>query len=117
MPADEDVLTIWRRWRQYANQFRRARLDAFLQSGRQRSSNNQLPLESRRKSIPLGESGRQMTAMVFVPIPHGITVVITVEIVPVIVVFVAMVFVVSTAVSVAVIVGNPRRRREREKCH
>jgi len=86
--ANDDMGAIGRRRRQSSFEVRRAGLDALLQSGRERSATNELPLKTGGQLIPFGESGRQTGAMFFVPVVHLIPVVIAIGAVSIIAIFI-----------------------------
>ncbi len=105
--ANDDVGAIGRRRRQSSFEVRRAGLDALLQSGRERSATNELPLKAGGQLIPFGEPGRQTGAMFFVPVVHLIPVVIAIGAVSIIAI------VIMTA-SVSLAMPIPAALRERK---
>ena len=116
MSANKDMLAIRRRRRQLPFKIDGNSIHPSPQTGRQRAPKFQLPLQSRRQSIPLCETGRQVSAMALVPAMHNlvvsdiipmpmpmvliavVSVAVTVSIFIVIFVFVAM-FIVTAPVS------------------
>src|SRR5579884_2364156 len=95
--ANDHVHEI-RRWRRkHYFQLMRARLHPAAQAGRQGSVHNQLPLQSWRKTVALGESGRETVVMLVVPAADVAVVIDVVLVIPV------MVFL--TAAAIAVMIG------------
>jgi len=94
--ADDDVLAIRRRRREFANKFDRRRLDPLAQSRREGAAFNELPFESRRQLVSLGQAGRQMVLMIGVPRAKHFAVVIVVGII-LVVVAITMLFLVLSA--------------------
>jgi len=105
--ANDDVGAIGRRRRQSSFEVRRAGLDALLQSGRERSATNELPLKAGGQLIPFGESGRQTGAMFFVPVVHLIPVVIAIGAVSII-----AIVIMTVSVSVSLAMPVPATLRE-----
>jgi len=105
--ANDDVGAIGRRRRQSSFEVRRAGLDALLQSGRERSATNELPLKTGGQLIPFGESGRQTGAMFFVPVVHLIPVVIAIG-------AVSIIAIVIMTVSALLAMPIPAALRERK---
>jgi hypothetical protein len=105
--ANDDVGAIGRRRRQSSFEVRRAGLDALLQSGRERSATNELPLKTGGQLIPFGESGRQTSAMFFVPVVHLIPVVIAIG-------AVSIIAIVIMTVSALLAMPIPAALRERK---
>jgi hypothetical protein len=102
--TNHDVTAIGRRRREAAFQFFGARLNAFLQTGRQSAAANELLFETRRKLIAFGEPWRKMGLIFGIPAANGITVVVFV--VSVVLVVLVFVFIVAFAVPVAVVLGH-----------
>ncbi len=106
--ANDDVGAIGRRRRQSSFEVRRAGLDALLQSGRERSATNELPLKAGGQLIPFGESGRQTGAMFFVPVVHLIPVVIAIGAVSII----AIVIMTVSALKFPLVAKIPRAQAQ-----
>ncbi len=68
--TDDDMCAIRRRRGQLSCQFRRAGLNFLLQTRRERATTNELPFETGRQLISLGEPGRQIGAMFCIPVAH-----------------------------------------------
>jgi hypothetical protein len=78
--ADYDVRIIRRRRREHTLQIGRARLHPFLKPRGQRSVHHQLALQSRRKTIALGEAGRKIRVMIAVPAANLIAIMIVIAV-------------------------------------
>src|ERR1700686_5465206 len=72
--ADKDMLAIRRRRRQLPFKIDGNSINPSPQTGRQRAPKFQLPFQSRRQSIPLCETRRQVSPMALVPAMHNIVV-------------------------------------------
>jgi hypothetical protein len=120
VPADEEVGGTRGRRRQTHFQFSRARDHLFLQPWREGSAYAELPFQSRRQPIALGEPGREVIALLAIPSAHFVAVVVAVVVpVAITVLILAVVFRLTLAmtVSVAVLVGRQRRAAECEHRH
>jgi hypothetical protein len=91
VPANDDMRAIRRRRRQPPFQFFRTRLNALLQSWRERAAAHQLLFQSRRQAISFCKSWREITGMMIVPIAHSFAVAVLIEVFTLIVVAVFVV--------------------------
>src|SRR5215831_10463928 len=109
MAADQYMSTIRRRWWKLALQLIRAAVILLAQTRRKRTPPYQLPFQSRRQPVALGQSRRQVVLVIVVPIPAAkfvaIMIAIPVAILVTIVIVIAMMFAVSVAVPVSVSVS------------
>jgi hypothetical protein len=105
--ANDDVGAIGRRRRQLPFEFRREGLNFLLQAWRERPATNELPFQTGRQLISLRKSGRQIRAMLYVPVPHFFPVAIAVVGVSIIAIAItAMSAPVSMPISVALREGE-----------
>ncbi len=58
VPANHDMRAIWRWWRQALFEFFGARLEAFLETRRERAALHKLLFQSGRQFITLGPDGK-----------------------------------------------------------
>jgi hypothetical protein len=75
MAADDDVLAVWRRWRQHADEFDRRGLNFLLQARRKLAADDQLFFQARRQAVFLGKPRRQMIFPLHVPLVDRVAVV------------------------------------------
>jgi hypothetical protein len=105
--ADEDVLAIGRRRRQLPFKIDGNSINPSPETGRQRATKFQLPFQSRRQSIPLCETRRQVSPMVLVPAMHSLVIAVIIAM-PMPMAFVAVLFVtVTVTVTLSIIILIP----------
>jgi hypothetical protein len=92
MAANHDVGAIGRRRRQAPFEFFGTRLEAFLETWRERAALHKLLFQPRRQFIPLGEPGRKATAVAAIPVANDLTVVIFIKMFTLIVVVFVVTF-------------------------
>ena len=100
--ADKDMLAIRRRRRQLPFKIDGNSINPSPQTGRQRAPKFQLPFQAGRQSIPLCETGRQVSAMALVPAMHNLVVSDIIPM-PMPMVFIAVVFV-AVAVTLSIFI-------------
>jgi hypothetical protein len=118
--TDYDMGVIRRRRREHHFQFSWARLHSPPKAWRQRSVDYKLPFEPGRKTVALGQAGRQVRVVGPVPITSriaimiGITVVILIVALAVTVAMVVVIVAIMFVVAMTVSLGHCRNRRESE---
>src|SRR5579875_684565 len=105
MSADEDMLAMRRRRRQYPHQIRRARLDASPEPWRQSSANHELPFQPGRQVVASGQSRRQTIGIVALAIPMANGILIIAAIIAAVAVVAAPIVPVPPAVPVITVVA------------
>ena len=104
------------RWRrQTALQLFRARIHLCTQSGRKRATNYQLPFQPRGQSVAIPQPWGQVVAVINIPAPHGLAIVVGVIMIS-FMVFAEFITVVAAPVIVSFILGKSLAAAQRKYC-
>jgi hypothetical protein len=107
MTANREMSVSGRRRWQAPLQFNRTGHHLLPQSRRQSSPHTQLAFQAGRQTISLGQPRRQTIALITIPAPHFVTIVIAVVLPTLIIVTVAVSFAFAMAVTMLVVERRP----------